>query len=221
MGSGADVHLASTIGSNPWNERTRKQRRVVGSLTTAPAIKRLAGMLDLETSRMVEGLFEASKGGKAVSPHIYQKRLALNIVLMFCYGRRFEDIADPLLHRILGDAKIISRCVGPLKTTSGLSANILYSQFSIHEFQCTRLHSVSQILLLPRRDPLIHRESGSRSQRRVACHTARGSQREHCSRRKQELCRFRLAYRYTGEFNKMWVFHCELRISDADGSCSR
>ena len=74
-------------------------------------------MLDLETSRMVEGLFEASKGGESISPHIYQKRLALNIVLMFCYGRRFEDIADPLLLRILDDAKIISRCVfePPLK----------------------------------------------------------------------------------------------------------
>lgn len=119
-----DLDLASTIGTNPWNDRTRKQRRVVGSLTTSPAIKRLAGMLDLETSRMVEGLFEASKGGKSVSPHIYQKRLALNIVLMFSYGRRFEDIADPLLHRILGDAKIISRCVVPLQTISCPSTDV-------------------------------------------------------------------------------------------------
>lgn len=68
-------------------------------------------MLDLETSRMVEGIFEASQEGQSISPHIYQKRLALNIVLMFCYGRRFEDIADPLLLRILDDAKIISRRV--------------------------------------------------------------------------------------------------------------
>lgn len=76
---------------------------------------------------MVEGLFEASKGGKSVSPHIYQKRLALNIVLMFCYGRRFEDIADPLLHRILGDAKIISRCAGPLQNISLPSADMMHS----------------------------------------------------------------------------------------------
>lgn len=67
-------------------------------------------MLDLETSQMVQGIFEASQGGQAViSPHIFQKRLALNIVLMFCYGRRFEDIADPLLLGILSDAKVISR----------------------------------------------------------------------------------------------------------------
>lgn len=108
----ANSDLASTIGTNPWDERTKKQRRVVGSLTTSPAIKRLGGMLDLETSCMVKGLFEAGKGCNTVSPHIYQKRLALNVVLMFCYGRRFEDIADPLLHRILRDAKIISRFVG-------------------------------------------------------------------------------------------------------------
>lgn len=112
MSPRADSDLASTIGTNPWDERTKKQRRVVGSLTTSPAIKRLGGMLDLETSCMVKGLFEAGKGCNTVSPHIYQKRLALNVVLMFCYGRRFEDIADPLLHRILRDAKIISRFVG-------------------------------------------------------------------------------------------------------------
>lgn len=112
MSPRANSDLASTIGTNPWDERTKKQRRVVGSLTTSPAIKRLGGMLDLETSCMVKGLFEAGKGGNTVSPHIYQKRLALNVVLMFCYGRRFEDIADPLLHRILRDAKIISRFVG-------------------------------------------------------------------------------------------------------------
>ncbi|POS75669.1 cytochrome P450 [Diaporthe helianthi] len=100
---------ASTIGTNPWNEHTRKQRRIVGSLTTSPAIKRLEGMLDLETSRMIDSLFKASRGGKSISPHIYQKQLALNVVLMFCYGRRFEDVADPLLLRILDDAKIISR----------------------------------------------------------------------------------------------------------------
>lgn len=121
MSPKANLDLASTIGTNPWNERTKKQRRVVGSLTTSPAIKRLAGMLDLETSSMVKSLFEAGKAGKAVSPHIYQKRLALNVVLMFCYGRRFEDIADPLLHRILRDAKIISRCIDLLSKTLTLA----------------------------------------------------------------------------------------------------
>ena len=66
-------------------------------------------MLDLETCQMVQGLFAASQGDKAISPHIYQKRLALNIVLMFCYGRRFEEIADPLMLGILADTKVISR----------------------------------------------------------------------------------------------------------------
>ncbi|OKL55956.1 hypothetical protein UA08_08651 [Talaromyces atroroseus] len=100
---------AATIGTNPWNERTKKQRRVVGSLTTAPAIKRLAGMLDLETSEMVKAIFSDGKGGsKPLMPHIYQKMLSLNVVLMFCYGRRFENVNDPLLLRILSDASIIS-----------------------------------------------------------------------------------------------------------------
>lgn len=105
------IHLiAATIGTNPWDERTKKQRRVVGSYTTAPAIRRLEPMLDLETSQMLSGLYEDGKhGSKAINPHIYQKRLALNIILMFSYARRFSAIDDPLLLGILSDASTISR----------------------------------------------------------------------------------------------------------------
>ncbi|KAF7195244.1 Phenylacetate 2-hydroxylase [Pseudocercospora fuligena] len=100
---------AATIGTNPWNERTRKQRLVVGSLTTAPAIKRLAGLIDLETSQMVHSISQQSKNGtNEVCCHLDQKRLALNIILMFCYGKRFESIHDPLLNQILSDAATIS-----------------------------------------------------------------------------------------------------------------
>lgn len=123
-GKTTDNDIASTIGSNPWNDRTKKQRRVVGSLTTTPAIKRLTGMLDLETWQMVQAIFEASQGGKAISPHIYQKRLALNVVLMFCYERRFEDIADPLMSGILADAKVISRHVYSRQALRNSIANL-------------------------------------------------------------------------------------------------
>lgn len=100
---------ASTIGTNPWNEQTKKQRRVVGSYTTAPAIQKLQSMLDLETCDMIFGLYKDSNNGALeIMPHIYQKRLALNVMLMFCYGRRFADINDPLLLGILSDANTIS-----------------------------------------------------------------------------------------------------------------
>lgn len=106
----AHSEIASTIGTNPWNERTKKQRRVVGSLTTATAMQRLESLLDLETSQMVSGILTDGSGGKLeLSPHVYQKRLALNIMMMFCYGERFSDISDPLLVNILEDARIISR----------------------------------------------------------------------------------------------------------------
>lgn len=105
---------AATIGTNPWNERTKKQRRVVGSLTTAPAIKRLSGMIDLETSEMVKLILrEGQRGSKQIVPHMYQKMLALNVVLMFCYGRRVSEVNDPLLLGILSDASIISRFASP------------------------------------------------------------------------------------------------------------
>ncbi|RDW82622.1 cytochrome P450-9 [Coleophoma cylindrospora] len=100
---------ASTIGMNPWDERTKKQRRVVGSYTTAPAVKKLQPMLDKETCHVISGLYEDSKkGNEEIMPHIYLKRLALNIMLMFCYNRRFVNIDDPLLLNILSDANTIS-----------------------------------------------------------------------------------------------------------------
>ncbi|GKZ72751.1 hypothetical protein AnigIFM60653_011876 [Aspergillus niger] len=100
---------AATIGTSPWDERTKKQRRVVGSLTTGPAIQKLRPMLDLETFSMVSGIYNDSQNGRiGIVPHIYQKRLALNIMMMFCYGTRFESITDPLLLQILEDASTIA-----------------------------------------------------------------------------------------------------------------
>ncbi|KAJ5108318.1 cytochrome P450 [Penicillium angulare] len=100
---------AATIGTSPWDERTKKQRRVVGSFTTGPSINRLRQMLDFETASMVSSLYHESQGGAAeIMPHIYQKRLALNIMMMFCYNTRFSSVTDPLLLQILEDASTIA-----------------------------------------------------------------------------------------------------------------
>ncbi|KAJ5570332.1 cytochrome P450 [Penicillium hispanicum] len=100
---------AATIGTSPWDERTKKQRRVVGSFTTGPSIQKMRQMLDLETASMVAALYKDSHNGAVeIMPHIYQKRLALNVMMMFCYGTRFSSIADPLLLQILSDASTIA-----------------------------------------------------------------------------------------------------------------
>ncbi|PYH93380.1 cytochrome P450 [Aspergillus ellipticus CBS 707.79] len=100
---------AATIGTSPWDERTKKQRRVVGSLTTGPSIQKLRSMLDLETFDMISGLYYNSQNGTAdIMPHFYQKRVALNVMMMFCYGTRFSSITDLLLLQILEDASTIA-----------------------------------------------------------------------------------------------------------------
>lgn len=67
-------------------------------------------MLDLETFAMVSGLYKDSENGtKEIMPHVYQKRLALNIMMMFCYGTRFNTVEDPLFLQILSDASTIAR----------------------------------------------------------------------------------------------------------------
>ncbi|KAH8885271.1 cytochrome P450 [Thozetella sp. PMI_491] len=100
---------AATIGTSPWDERTKKRRRVVGSFTTAPSMQKMRKMLDMETCAVISGLYyDADKGATDISPHIYQKRLALNLMTMFCYGARFNSVTDPMLFQILKDAQTIA-----------------------------------------------------------------------------------------------------------------
>ncbi|KAH8650482.1 cytochrome P450 [Ilyonectria robusta] len=100
---------AATIGTSPWDERTKKQRRVVGSFTTGPSVKKMNKMLDMETCAVISRIYYDSQNEvDGISPHVYQKRLALNLMMMFCYGTRFNSVQDPMLLQILRDAKTIA-----------------------------------------------------------------------------------------------------------------
>lgn len=82
----------------------------MNSLTSPAAMKKLQPMFDFETADMIRGLLDRGDGGSvAISSHIFQKRLALNIVMLFCYGRRFASVEDPVLLQILADVSVISR----------------------------------------------------------------------------------------------------------------
>ncbi|VUC36590.1 unnamed protein product [Clonostachys rosea] len=100
---------AATIGTSPWNERTKKQRRVVGSFTTGPAMARARPMIDMESSAVIASLYrDTGKGKHEIVPHVYLKRLALNMMLKFCYGTRMNSVTNPLLLQILEDATTIA-----------------------------------------------------------------------------------------------------------------
>lgn len=63
----------------------------------------------METCAVISGLYyDGQKGAIDLSPHVYQKRLALNIMIMFCYGTRFNSVKSPMLLQILQDAKTIA-----------------------------------------------------------------------------------------------------------------
>lgn len=67
-------------------------------------------MLDIESCAVISGLYEdGQKGAIEIEPHVYLKRLSLNVMTMFCYGSRFTSVNDPILLQILNDAKIIAR----------------------------------------------------------------------------------------------------------------
>ena len=98
-----------TVGTAPWNDSTKKMRTVTGSLMTRPAIQRSAPMLDLETSALVDGLYQGTKEDtKDVDPRIYFQKQALNLTLMWCYGTRIDSVQDSLLHKILRVAHSVS-----------------------------------------------------------------------------------------------------------------
>jgi len=70
----------------------------------------MRNMLDMETGAVISGLYYDSENGtNEIMPHIYLKRLALNMMSMFCYGTRFTSVRDPLLLQILQDAQTVAR----------------------------------------------------------------------------------------------------------------
>jgi phenylacetate 2-hydroxylase len=52
---------------------------------------------------------DSKKGEIEIMPHVYQKRLALNMMLNFCYGTRINSVNDPMLLQILEDATTVAR----------------------------------------------------------------------------------------------------------------
>jgi phenylacetate 2-hydroxylase len=59
---------------------------------------------------MVSSLYyDSQKGVNEIMPHVYQKRVSLNITSMFCYRTRFTSVSDPMLLQILEDATTIAR----------------------------------------------------------------------------------------------------------------
>lgn len=64
----------------------------------------------METCAVISGLYyDSNKGSSEIMPHVYQKRLALNMMIMFCYGTRFSSVKNPMLLQILKDAQTVAR----------------------------------------------------------------------------------------------------------------
>lgn len=100
-------------------------------------------MLDMETCAVISGLYyDSSKGETDIMPHVYEKRLALNMMIMFCYGTRFNSVTNPMLLQILKDAQTVARYVVSNRFNRTIS-NL--SQLPIRSFQCARLHPPSQV----------------------------------------------------------------------------
>lgn len=97
---------------------------------------------------MISGLYyDSQKGPEDIMSHIYQKRVALNIMTMFCYETRFSSVTDPMLHQILSDASTISRY---LTAVVSVSCDVHYAdniQFPFHELKSTGLYPALEIYI--------------------------------------------------------------------------
>lgn len=77
-------------------------------------------MMDMEVSAVISSLYrDGAKAGEEIEPHVYQKRLALNMMISFCYGKRINSVTEPLLLQILQDATTIARYSAPIDAISG------------------------------------------------------------------------------------------------------
>jgi hypothetical protein len=83
-------------------------------------------MMDMETSAVISALYrDSERGAIEIEPHVYQKRLALNLMLTFCYGTRITTVTDPMLLQILKDATTIARYSSPTIDSEWLRLTIL------------------------------------------------------------------------------------------------
>ena len=109
--------LASSIGTTPWSESTKRRRKTAMSAMNRPATASYLPFIDEITKSLISELWENGKGGEiAIDPKNSISRTITDLTLTINYGARLPP-DEGLLEEIIDAEDELSRIKTPLGST--------------------------------------------------------------------------------------------------------
>jgi cytochrome P450 len=109
--------IASSIGTTPWSESTKRRRKTAATAMNRPAVASYLPFIDELTKDLVSDLWKKSHGGRiAFDPCHSLARTITDLTLTVNYGARLPD-DDALLEEIIEVEDGLSRIKTPLGST--------------------------------------------------------------------------------------------------------
>lgn len=109
--------IASSIGTTPWSESTKRRRKTAMSAMNRPAVASYLPFIDEITKSLISELWENGKGGElAIDPKNSISRTITDLTLTINYGARLPP-DEALLEEIIDAEDELSRIKTPLGST--------------------------------------------------------------------------------------------------------
>lgn len=109
--------LASSIGTTPWSESTKKRRKTAATAMNRPAVASYLPFIDDITKALISELWEKGHGGQiAFDPKYSVAKTITDLTLTVNYGARLPE-DDALLEEIIDVEDGLSRIKTPLGST--------------------------------------------------------------------------------------------------------
>lgn len=109
--------VASSIGTTPWSESTKRRRKTAATAMNRPAVASYLPFIDDLTKDLISDLLKTGNGGSvAFDPRHSLSRTITDLTLTVNYGARLPD-DDALLEEIIEVEDGLSRIKCPLGST--------------------------------------------------------------------------------------------------------
>lgn len=105
-----------TLGTSPWNESTKRIRKVAATAINRKAVQTYLPSIDLESTSSIKEILDNSKYGD-IDPIAYFQRFSLNMSIRVNYGFRMKGPVDDerireviQVERDLGTLRGVAHC---------------------------------------------------------------------------------------------------------------
>ena len=122
--------VASSIGTTPWSDSTKRRRKTAASAMNRPAVASYLPFIDELTKDLTSDLWKKGRGGEiAFDPRNDLSRIITDMTLTVNYGARLPD-DDALLEEIIDVEDGLSRIKTPLGSAQDFIPILRYNPFN-------------------------------------------------------------------------------------------